>query len=1032
MILMSVVLALSIITVSGGQVLAKTDDSDSVANVFFYAADSSGKDVLLTVMNLRDDLLADEHGAEDGGNYACLSLDKMPSVNYCEGRGYLFDELILKAIDQAGDVENADKLTFSGQDKIAIMATDNQSFDNGSGTYTYEDLYGVARYFFPDLYDVFQEKGINYINDSEACDQILAGGVETPAYIATSGYSGRVGNLISEGFLNSGVTGAELPDSLDSVLDQQNALRTVIPPTEEDMRSGARTAQYTVKWVYGFRLTMAEASPITAAGTVSAPTCNVSQDGSTLTISLDCKTEGAAIYTSFDGESVTGTPQYLYEEPIKIENYSGGTINLKLRTVKSGYSDAGIMTATVTDGKLTAAPGQEEEPEPADLETVKQQAITEIQNYAAPELYEEEQQSQLASIVAETVSAIEACQTEEQAQAALSSGKARIDALPMIQQSGIRYPVLSLTGTAGQRSVSWWGPAGAEEVKLYYGTDEQMKNAKAASVEKQYEGTSGGEAFAVYEGSLTGLEPDTWYYYQIEAVSGGAQEKSKIYSFYSGNESSKNDAFSFLYMGDAQTSTSNSEYNQWLTLLQDAKSQGLDFSFVMMGGDMVNDGQTVSEWEDYLTRASVEFCSTPVMSVPGNHECNDAATYRPTLYKQLFSMPKNGPEGFEEEFYSFDYGNCHILAVNSNTFEPLANEKITQADMDRIQAWMKEDLENSQAEFNIVVTHHPVYSVVSDNISKKVLENWAPIFEEGGVDLVLCGHQHVYMRTKSMLQGKEDENGITYIMGVSGSKSYPESDVSYAEVLQGNTSNYQMISVDGSQLTVTSRDSSGEVIDEVTLSSKKEKRRQEEAAEKEKQKQQAISAAQKALGKVTGVKASATAYNKIKISWSARSGADGYEVYQAKGSGAYKKIADCKASVKQYTRTGLATGTTYKYKVRAYKTVEGTKVYSAFSAVKSAKPALAKTTVKLTAGKKKITVKWKKVSGASGYQIYRSLKKTKGFKKIKTITKGSTVKYTNKKLKKGKRYYYKVRAYRKVSGKKVYSSYSAVKYKKTK
>lgn len=54
------------------------------------------------------------------------------------------------------------------------------------------------------------------------------------------------------------------------------------------------------------------------------------------------------------------------------------------------------------------------------------------------------------------------------------------------------------------------------------------------------------------------------------------------------------------------------------------------------------------------------------------------------------------------------------------------------------------------------------------------------------------------------------------------------------------------------------------------------------------------------------------------------------------------------------------------------------------------------------------------------------MKSKSGFKAVKTITKSSTVKYTNKSLKKGKTYYYKVRAYRKAGSKKVYSSYTKV------
>jgi hypothetical protein len=67
------------------------------------------------------------------------------------------------------------------------------------------------------------------------------------------------------------------------------------------------------------------------------------------------------------------------------------------------------------------------------------------------------------------------------------------------------------------------------------------------------------------------------------------------------------------------------------------------------------------------------------------------------------------------------------------------------------------------------------------------------------------------------------------------------------------------------------------------------------------------------------------------------------------------------------------------------------------------------TKLKVVAGKKRVTVSYKKSAGAQKYEIYRSVKKGSGYKKIATI-KGA--KYTDKKVKKGKRYYYKVRAVR--------------------
>ncbi|MCR2033610.1 hypothetical protein [Anaerofustis stercorihominis] len=69
----------------------------------------------------------------------------------------------------------------------------------------------------------------------------------------------------------------------------------------------------------------------------------------------------------------------------------------------------------------------------------------------------------------------------------------------------------------------------------------------------------------------------------------------------------------------------------------------------------------------------------------------------------------------------------------------------------------------------------------------------------------------------------------------------------------------------------------------------------------------------------------------------------------------------------------------------------------------------APTKLKAKAGKRKVTLSFKKATGGKKYEIYRSTKKTKGYKKVKTTT---SSKFTNKKLKKGKRYYYKVRTVR--------------------
>lgn len=177
----------------------------------------------------------------------------------------------------------------------------------------------------------------------------------------------------------------------------------------------------------------------------------------------------------------------------------------------------------------------------------------------------------------------------------------------------------------------------------------------------------------------------------------------------------------------------------------------------------------------------------------------------------------------------------------------------------------------------------------------------------------------------------------------------------------------------------------------------------------------------KAPSAPTSVKASDAAYNKVKLTWAKVSGVSGYEIYQNN-----KKVADVR--VNSCTRSGLVTETKYAYKVRAYKTVSGKKVYSGFSKTVTARPTLrAVTGLKVkNSSKKSAKITWKKVSGASGYVVYRGTKKKGKYKAIKTLKKGSIKSYTNKKLKKNKKYYYKVRAYKKVGKKKVYANYSKI------
>ncbi|MGI6721131.1 MAG: fibronectin type III domain-containing protein [Anaerovoracaceae bacterium] len=171
---------------------------------------------------------------------------------------------------------------------------------------------------------------------------------------------------------------------------------------------------------------------------------------------------------------------------------------------------------------------------------------------------------------------------------------------------------------------------------------------------------------------------------------------------------------------------------------------------------------------------------------------------------------------------------------------------------------------------------------------------------------------------------------------------------------------------------------------------------------------------------VTGLKVKSSRYDRLALSWSKADGAASYEIYRAASAkGAYKKIATTRAT--SFTNGGLLTGTRYYYKVKA---VSSSGIEAVFSAAKSGRTVLNAPRIKARRySKRAIKVSWKKVPGARGYKVYRTTKKHGRFKKVATVRKTA---FINKKLKKGKRYYYKVRAYRMAGKKTVYSKYSNI------
>jgi poly(3-hydroxybutyrate) depolymerase/fibronectin type 3 domain-containing protein len=181
--------------------------------------------------------------------------------------------------------------------------------------------------------------------------------------------------------------------------------------------------------------------------------------------------------------------------------------------------------------------------------------------------------------------------------------------------------------------------------------------------------------------------------------------------------------------------------------------------------------------------------------------------------------------------------------------------------------------------------------------------------------------------------------------------------------------------------------------------------------------------------KVTLYSLSDVSSSSVKIKWKKVSRADGYVIYQKKGSGSYEKIKTITSGkTTSYTKKSLSSATKYTYKIKAYVKSGSDKIYGDYSSTKSAYTEPSKVTISsLTAvSPTSVKISWKKVSNADGYAIYR--KKGDGeYTRIKTITSGSTTSYTNNSLSDSTKYTYKIRAYVKSGSDNVYGSYSTSK-----
>jgi hypothetical protein len=195
----------------------------------------------------------------------------------------------------------------------------------------------------------------------------------------------------------------------------------------------------------------------------------------------------------------------------------------------------------------------------------------------------------------------------------------------------------------------------------------------------------------------------------------------------------------------------------------------------------------------------------PFYAAIGNH---DYETRRGAAFLDVFSLPRNGPQGLvPETVYSFERGGALVLVHDSN----LERAELVAA------PWHRERVRESKARFRIAALHHSPYSSAINSLSAAAAEIrrvFPPLFAVTGVDLVLGAHDHTYERTRPL-------DGVVYVTtGAGGASLYGRASThDYTAVFAGEGArpSYTVVDVNGANLQVHQKDSSGCVMDRLGI-----------------------------------------------------------------------------------------------------------------------------------------------------------------------------------------------------------------------
>lgn len=250
--------------------------------------------------------------------------------------------------------------------------------------------------------------------------------------------------------------------------------------------------------------------------------------------------------------------------------------------------------------------------------------------------------------------------------------------------------------------------------------------------------------------TITGLKPGTKYCYRVGSAKYGWWSETGVIE-----TADNSDSFTFFHVSDEQ-SQNPIQYGTWGKIVDTAFKLFPEGKFFASAGDQVDYTRNFKQWQ-WFFNASSNIMNTAIMPASGNHEDDRY------MLDQNFLLPDTADQDRESGvFYSYDYNNAHFIVLNTNNLsddDALSDDQL---------AWLKADAKASDAQWKIVVLHKALYSNGShydDSDVKAMREQLCGLLPDLGIDIVLQGHDHVYLRTDVMDNNeivKAEEQNITF------------------------------------------------------------------------------------------------------------------------------------------------------------------------------------------------------------------------------------------------------------------------------